>query len=335
MAHKAPTLEEDSDETSDGNNSSPSKASPQDSPAAVATVLTLTPQLVSRHAKQVIRMLPGGLQILGLYVIEKTDNLFTQKYEPSLKSLYVHLNKGLSRNPFYGSEFGFEKNEKLIFHFNPQTKKFNCKIMTDGSSLSSKAVETSFGVIEWAKLECEYDTCTALHLAKKDVGLPLKKNLNVLLKSFQESLNSAKFFVDGQVPSSDAAFIEPLDGSPANVDADSVVVSPKDIDIEAEILGGGGKLASGDTPDSPDLISLSTSDSDPDFLSELGQKRPVSPVHILVEKVPATLLKNEEGTDFLNHLHMRGKIAAVAFVRQGDSSQQIVQVGLIVTFTNS
>lgn len=319
VAHKAPTLEEDSDETSDGgsNSSSPRKKK-EDSGNEPVTLLTLTPQLVSRHAKQVIRMLPGGLQILGLYVIEKTENLFTQKYEPSLKSLYVHLNKGLSRNPFYGTDFGTEKNEKLIFHFNPQSKKFNCKIMTDGSTLSSKAVETSFASIDWEKLECEYDTSAALHLAQKDVGLPLKKNLNVLLKSFQESLNTAKFFVEGKPPSSEVRFVEPAE-YPANINTDGNTV--KDVDLDAEILGvgGGGALSGGGdaSEHSPDKgISL---DSDQD------QRRPVSPVHILVEKVPAALLKNE-GTDFLNHLHMRGKIAAVAFVRKGDSTAQIVQV---------
>lgn len=263
-------------------------------------------------------MLPGGLQILGLYVIEKADNLFTQKYEPSLKSLYVHLNKGLSRNPFYGSEFGTEKNEKLIFHFNPQTKKFNCKIMTDGSTLSNKLVETSFDSTEWLKLECEYDSCAALHLATKDVGLPLKKNLNVLLKSFQESLNTSKFFVDGQLPSPDIPFVETCEGAVAGVDLDSVI-SSKDIDLEAEILGNGNRVGGGgENPEGVELL--------PESPHGAVERRPVSPVHILVEKVPGTLLKIEEGTDFINHLHMRGKIAGTAFVRQGDSTLHIVQV---------
>lgn len=320
MAHRAPTLEEDSDEASDGNNSQ--KNSPKNTPpTTAATVLTLTPQLVSRHAKQVIRMLPGGLQILGLYVIEKADNLFTQKYEPSLKSLYVHLNKGLSRNPFYGSEFGAEKNEKLIFHFNPQTKRFDSKIMTDGSTLSTKAVEASFANIKWEKLECEYDTSAALHLAKKDVGLPLKKNLNVLLKIFQDSLGTSQFFVEGQMPSSETPYVEPPEGT-ANVEPEPPI-EVKDFDLlEAALLGNPGRLGGGDNPENPD--SNMSPEAEAEFLS--GQRRPVSPVHILVEKVPATLSKNEEGSDFVNHLRMKGKIAAVAFVRQGDSTQQIVQV---------
>ncbi|CAL8140933.1 unnamed protein product [Orchesella dallaii] len=329
VAHKAATLEEDEDSTTPS--SSPSPSPPP--PSTPATVLTLTPQLISRHAKQVIRMLPGGIQILGLYVIEKCDNLFTQKYEPALKSLYVHLNKGLSRNPFYGSDFG-DKNEKLIFHFNPSTKKFNCKAMTDGSSLSSKAVETSFASISWSKLECEYDTCAAMHISKKDVGLPLKKNLNVLLRSFQESLSSAQFFVEGRVPSADTPFVEPPDGFPVDIES---AVNPADVDLESEIFGGGRAphQPGGGGDHLPDLDKSMSSSSEADEDGSSG-RRPISPVHILVEKVPAALITSKpgggggedsnQGTDFVSHLHMKGKIAAVAFVKDGDSTLQIVQM---------
>ena len=67
-------------------------------------------------------MLPGGLYVLGIYVIEPVENIFTTKYEGVIKSLLSTLNKSLSRNLHYGTEFG-TNNEKILIHFNPTTKK--------------------------------------------------------------------------------------------------------------------------------------------------------------------------------------------------------------------
>jgi hypothetical protein len=71
---------------------------------------------------QVIRMLPGGLFILGIYVVEPLESIFTTKYEATIKNLLSTLNKSLSRNVHYGAEFG-ANNEKIVFHYNPKTKK--------------------------------------------------------------------------------------------------------------------------------------------------------------------------------------------------------------------
>jgi len=71
---------------------------------------------------QVIRMLPGGLVVLGLFVVEPVDNIFTTKYEGILKSILTTMNKSLSRNPYYGAQFG-KNSEKVVIHFHPTTKK--------------------------------------------------------------------------------------------------------------------------------------------------------------------------------------------------------------------
>jgi len=67
-------------------------------------------------------MLPGGLCVLGIYVVESIDSIFTTKFEGTIKNILVTLNKSLSRNVHYGAEFG-TNNEKVVFHFNPNTKK--------------------------------------------------------------------------------------------------------------------------------------------------------------------------------------------------------------------
>lgn len=67
-------------------------------------------------------MLPGGLVVLGIFVVEPVENIFTTKYEGIIKSILTVMNKSLSRNPHYGVDFG-EGNEKLVIHFQPSTKK--------------------------------------------------------------------------------------------------------------------------------------------------------------------------------------------------------------------
>jgi hypothetical protein len=59
------------------------------------------------------------------------------------------------------------------------TFRFNSRVF-EGQSFKTQQMETSFARLEWSKLECEYDTLYAMHLAKHESGLPLKKNLRVI-----------------------------------------------------------------------------------------------------------------------------------------------------------
>jgi len=241
----------------------------------------IIPAQVTHHAKQVIRMLPGGLYVIGLYVKEKAE-IFTSKYENILKSLITSVNKGLSRNVYYCSDY---RDDKIILHFDG--KKTTAKAMDNNFKI--KPIEVANKKLEWLKLECEYDTVSAMHLGKN--ALPLKKNLQMLLKTFEDTLDAAKFLIEGDVPDKDVIYEE---------------AEEKEKEM-SEDEGGGGDFQE----DEPFPVN-----------------RPVSPIHILIDKVPG-ILKPEAGDgheDFVEHLHFQGKIVAVAFVVAGSSRLHIVKM---------
>jgi len=49
----------------------------------------------------------------------------------------------------------------------------------DGQTFKTQQMDAVFSRLEWSKLESEYDTFYAMHLARADVGVPLKKNMMV------------------------------------------------------------------------------------------------------------------------------------------------------------
>ena len=67
-------------------------------------------------------MLPGGMNILGVYVVDPRDTIFSFTTEPRVKSMISCVMKGISKSSWYdvASE---DQIEKLFVHYNPRSKK--------------------------------------------------------------------------------------------------------------------------------------------------------------------------------------------------------------------
>ncbi|GAA56926.1 protein odr-4 homolog [Clonorchis sinensis] len=86
---------------------------------------------VASHCRNLNRMIPGGIRISGI-CLTSTLSEFNSEQE-HLKRILFNLPK---TDPMIGEITGARENEKLVLLCDPQSKKFTCKILDVGSSVS-------------------------------------------------------------------------------------------------------------------------------------------------------------------------------------------------------
>uniref|UniRef100_A0A1B6CVJ3 Protein odr-4 homolog n=1 Tax=Clastoptera arizonana TaxID=38151 RepID=A0A1B6CVJ3_9HEMI len=153
------------------------------------------------HALQVTRMLPGGMWVLGLFIIGPGDIFSDQSCHSKLNSILFSINKHLSSNPhLYGNG---PSSEKLIFHLSSSSQKYICKsfdISIAGSAY--RPVDWRFqGHNKWHQIECQYDfeQFAIYHVTEKRANLSLKKQLKEILNRVNDNVKNAICVIDGEI----------------------------------------------------------------------------------------------------------------------------------------
>lgn len=131
---------------------------------------------VAEHAKYTTRMLPGGMYVLGIFVVSQEDVL--SPLNPKIKSILLQINKQLSSNPYlYGNA---ENSEKLVLNYCIKTESFLCKSY-DASTSAAKPADFKFmpKAMKWHQLECKCELDQMFPITQDKVDLPLKKHMTV------------------------------------------------------------------------------------------------------------------------------------------------------------
>lgn len=131
---------------------------------------------VAEHAKYTTRMLPGGMYILGIFVVSQEDVL--APVSPKIKSILLQINKQLSTNPYlYGNP---NNTEKLILNYCIKTESFACKSY-DVATATVKPADFRFmpKAVKWHQLECKCELDQTFPIPQDKIDLPLKKHMTV------------------------------------------------------------------------------------------------------------------------------------------------------------
>ena len=144
------------------------------------------------HAKHATRMLPGGVHVLGIFVVSPDDHL--NPFAPKLKSILTETHKQLDANHFiYGNPTSAER---LVLSYCSKTQTFNCKSF-DVLTSSVKPVEFKFQTkpSAWKQFECKYELNQVHPITENDGNLSLKRHVMVKRDSRALSfVNRAVFF---------------------------------------------------------------------------------------------------------------------------------------------
>ncbi|KAL6267101.1 hypothetical protein P5V15_000180 [Pogonomyrmex californicus] len=158
---------------------------------------------VADHAKHVTRMLPGGMWVLGIFIVGPEDTLDNTSNVQKLKSVLGAIHKTLSWNNKYLC--GNNQDEKLILSFNSITQKYICKSIDIAKDSMLKPADWKFQekATKWHQLEALVDFNKLYLIAADKDPETLKKQLHNILTNIADLIDSSLVVIEGEVRSPD------------------------------------------------------------------------------------------------------------------------------------
>ncbi|CAO2637175.1 Protein odr-4 homolog [Lemmus lemmus] len=138
---------------------------------------TLDEEWATEHASQVSRMLPGGLMVLGIFIITTLE--LADDFQNALRRLIFSVEKSMNRKRLWNVTEE-EVSERVILHICSSTKKLSCRTYDVHDPKSSvrpadwkyqNRVSTS-----WLSLECTVHINIHIPLSATSVSYSLEKN---------------------------------------------------------------------------------------------------------------------------------------------------------------
>ncbi|XP_066260013.1 protein odr-4 homolog [Euwallacea similis] len=161
---------------------------------AIRSIQEVNESWVADHAKQATRMLPGGMYVLGLFIVSDED-IFSP-LNPKIKSLLNALEKNLAAQPYL---FGTGCSEKIVLHFSSKTHKYSAKVYDLVTSsvhpLDIKMVEEGMKLVNFF---CTYQIDQIYYLRQNETSGPLRKHIKVMLDGISNKLEDGIILFDNE-----------------------------------------------------------------------------------------------------------------------------------------
>ncbi|XP_071035816.1 protein odr-4 homolog [Parasteatoda tepidariorum] len=162
---------------------------------------------ICQHAKQLVRALPGGLDILGLYIVAPSD--FTVKNQALLRQVLFAIYKIKSLK-------GKILRERILLNICSITSKILCRTF-DVSDYKSSATPAEWksqnGPQKWHRLRCHLAVDVKFPHEKAEINnLSLQTQMELSLKNFFENIQNAVLLFNGQKRNMDDALAISVEG---------------------------------------------------------------------------------------------------------------------------
>ncbi|XP_063701968.1 protein odr-4 homolog [Culicoides brevitarsis] len=156
----------------------------------------------ANHVADTLKMLPGGMFILGVFVVGPKDVFSDNAGVQKLKSLIVNLQHTIKGNKvLLGDSDSFDDGEKLVLWYSSSNNSFACKNFSGDSTKGAqlKGVDFKFQpklAQNWVTFETFYKLNE--HLAIEDVENASNEDVLMLpLKYLSGALDKSKVFFNG------------------------------------------------------------------------------------------------------------------------------------------
>lgn len=168
----------------------------------IVNVVDIENSQVAEHALNALRMVVGGFNILGIWVVTEknimSDNTALQK----LKTVLMDIKSTLDSNGLlYASTDEHDKGDKLVFNYVSGHKNFICKtISTDPSKAAAPSpVDWKFAKgTDWQEIETCYEIDTFFPLPHANNHFDTEKNVMATIDVIAENLNKSLLFFNGE-----------------------------------------------------------------------------------------------------------------------------------------
>ncbi|XP_047561624.1 protein odr-4 homolog isoform X2 [Lutra lutra] len=187
-----------------------------------AKLENLDEEWATEHANQVSRMLPGGLLVLGVFIITTLE--MGNDFQNALRRLVFAMEKSINKRRLWN--FTEEEiSERVTLHICSSTKKIFCRTydIHDPKS-SAKPADWKYqnGLsTSWLSLECIVHINIHIPLSTTSVSYTLEKNTKNGLARWAKQIENGVYLINGQVKDEDGDLLEGQKKSRGNVQATS------------------------------------------------------------------------------------------------------------------
>ncbi|XP_061308114.1 protein odr-4 homolog [Pezoporus flaviventris] len=176
------------------------------SPSKLASI---DEEWITTHASQVSRMLPGGLLVLGVFIITSPE--LSKDSQNALRKLIFSVEKSLTKRRLWKPPEE-EVSERAALQICSATKKVVCRTydVQDPKS-SGKPADWKYQSAlsaSWLALDCTVNVNIHIPLLATSPNHDLEKNIKNGLNRWAKQIEDSVFLINGQVKDNDAELLE-------------------------------------------------------------------------------------------------------------------------------
>ncbi|XP_049723933.1 protein odr-4 homolog isoform X3 [Elephas maximus indicus] len=170
---------------------------------------SLDEEWVTEHANQVSRMLPGGLLVLGVFIITTLE--LANDFQNALRRLVFAVEKSVNKKKLW-SFTEEEVSERVTLHLCSTTKKIFCRTYdTHDPKSSARPADWKYqnGLsTSWLSLECTVHINIHIPLSTTNANYTLEKNTKNGLTRWAKQIENGVFLINGQVKDEDCDLLQ-------------------------------------------------------------------------------------------------------------------------------
>ncbi|KAM9108476.1 protein odr-4 homolog isoform 1-T2 [Megaptera novaeangliae] len=187
----------------------PKEEQDESSKHSKAKLDNLDEEWATEHANQVSRMLPGGLLVLGVFIITTLE--MGNEFQSILHRLVFAVEKSMNKKRLWNFT-DEEVSERVTLHFCSSTKKIFCRtydIHNPKSSAKPADWKYQNGLsASWLSLECTVYINIHVPLPTTSVSYTLEKNTKNGLIHWAKQIENSIYLINGQVKDEDCDLLE-------------------------------------------------------------------------------------------------------------------------------
>ncbi|XP_046392657.1 protein odr-4 homolog [Ischnura elegans] len=190
----------------------------------ITSIKDLEENWVADHAKHVTRMLPGGMWVLGIFTVGKSDPFEDSGDRTRVRCALVQIREHFMKHSYLHGDG--PSTEKLALHYNPVTQKFVCRSVDLNSSVFRPAdLKILSSPTKWHHLECHMGFDQWFPLPQSSSVKPLKRLIMDIVGNISRDIEGARCLIEGE-PRESSDPVESIGGVDSK-DEEIVVASRK------------------------------------------------------------------------------------------------------------
>ncbi|NXN96297.1 ODR4 protein, partial [Rhinopomastus cyanomelas] len=172
-------------------------------------LLTVDEEWITTHASQVSRMLPGGLSVLGIFIVATPE--LSKESQSALRKLIFSVEKSLAKRRLWKPDEE-EVSDRAALQICSATKKVVCRTydVQDPKS-SAKPADWKYQSAlsaSWLALDCTVNVNIHIPLLATSPNHDLEKNTRNGLNRWSKQIEDSVFLINGQMKDGNTELLE-------------------------------------------------------------------------------------------------------------------------------